>query len=82
MAQRIHTLPFQRKSPGLPSMEIDPKGNWIVCMASHSCIQSIESFAQSHQTATVFDFEHFQMGWQAGYQYACRMSTGESDVGA
>lgn len=82
MRMRVDRLPHQCRCQGLPSMEWDQVGDVLVCTASLDCIEDIESFAQLHPEATVFDFETYQTGWLAGYISVHDSSAGKQRSGA
>jgi hypothetical protein len=67
-----------------PVLRLDSSGQPQPCIRTRDCSASIQSYAASHPWTTVFDWEIYRMGWEAGAKWgesnldSCRSVSNES----
>jgi hypothetical protein len=70
MGQRVDKLPFDWYFWGDPLYEMDAEGNWQESTRTHACTKGMQDFEARFPQATEFDWETFQIGWNAGAEWA------------
>ena len=69
MGRRVDALPFHW-GHSFGGSEIDANGNLVPNTRTLGCMRDMQRSESDFPTATGFDWEMFQIGWEAGAKWA------------
>jgi hypothetical protein len=69
MGRRVDSLPNPYMLP-FGSTVVAPNGSWMPSTRTLGCMRDMQNFETQLPMATEFDWEYFQIGWEAGAKWA------------